>query len=140
MELIGSKLQVARLMLGLGQKDIAAPLGMVQGDISEIENGKRKFLKTEYLYFLNAKGISLSALFDDSVSIERFKELSTKGQPVPVHDCQECKMKDQQISSLREVNQARGETIESLQQLVKSLQTKQNVPDRLGEFNRAVNG
>ncbi|MCC8172622.1 MAG: hypothetical protein LIP00_12770, partial [Parabacteroides sp.] len=61
-------------------------------DISLLENGKKKFIPTEYIQFLNKKGIDLEGLFNDSLPADVFqKRLAAKlsgqdddsGRPLP---------------------------------------------------------
>jgi len=64
-ERFGRKLKVVRNMLSLSQDEAAKFTGLSQRDISLLENGKREFTPTEYIYFLNNKGIDLNWLFNE---------------------------------------------------------------------------
>lgn len=77
--LIYSKLKSARRLLSLSQSEIESEVGLSQRDISQLENGKKKFIPTEYIQYLNKAGVDLDALFDDELSLESFqKRLSDK--------------------------------------------------------------
>lgn len=77
--LIYSKLKISRKILSLSQKEIEESVGLSQRDISLLENGKKKFIPTEYIQFLNKKGVELDYLFDDEISEADFeKKLSVK--------------------------------------------------------------
>lgn len=60
-------------MLSLSQSDIEGKTGLSQRDISQLENGKKKFIPTAYIQFLNSKGIPLNLLFDDSFPLDDFE-------------------------------------------------------------------
>ena len=60
-------------MLSLSQSDIEGKTGLSQRDISQLENGKKKFIPTAYIQFLNSKGIPLNLLFDDSFPLNDFE-------------------------------------------------------------------
>lgn len=70
--LLYDKLKQARLLLKLTQKDIQESTGLSQRDISQLENGEKKFVHTAYIQFLNKKNIPLDALYDEKVSIDEF--------------------------------------------------------------------
>lgn len=72
--LIYSKLKSIRKVLSLSQSDIEIETGLSQRDISQLENGKKKFIPTTYIQFLNKKNIPLNLLFDDSFSLPDFEE------------------------------------------------------------------
>lgn len=71
--LIYSKLKSIRKVLSLSQSDIEIETGLSQRDISQLENGKKKFIPTAYIQFLNKKNIPLNLLFDDSFSLSDFE-------------------------------------------------------------------
>ena len=72
--LIYNKLKSIRRVLSLSQSDIEVETGLSQRDISQLENGKKKFIPTTYIQFLNKKNIPLNLLFDDSFSLLDFEE------------------------------------------------------------------
>lgn len=77
--LIYNKLKIARKLLSLSQREIEECVGLSQRDISLLENGKKKFIPTEYIQFLNKKGIYLEGLFDEDMPADVFqKRLSAK--------------------------------------------------------------
>ncbi len=71
---IVDKIKEVRKVLSLTQKEIEEGTGLTQRDISFLENGKKKFIPTEYIQFLNTKGVPLDALFDENISLENFIE------------------------------------------------------------------
>lgn len=73
--LIYSKLKSIRKVLSLSQSDIEIETGLSQRDISQLENGKKKFIPTAYIQFLNKKNIPLNLLFDDSFSLSDFENI-----------------------------------------------------------------
>lgn len=72
--LICSKLKSVRRLLSLSQNDIEKETGMSQRDISQLENGKKKFIPTAYIQFLNNKKVPLDLLFDDSLNLPDFEK------------------------------------------------------------------
>lgn len=60
---VGPRLRRARELLDLNQKEAASLCGIRQRDVSEVENGVKKFIPTPYLSFL-AQHIELSTVFD----------------------------------------------------------------------------
>lgn len=72
--LIYNKLKSIRRLLSLSQTDIEADTGLSQRDISQLENGKKKFIPTSYIQFLNKKGIPLGLLFDDTLPLSEFEK------------------------------------------------------------------
>ena len=79
-----NKLKEARLLLRLSQEEMAAQTGLVQRDISQLENGKREFIPNQFIQFLNKSGFDLGSLFNDS-SILVFKHKNTINAP-PLND------------------------------------------------------
>jgi len=71
---IANKIKEVRKVLSLTQKEIEESTGLTQRDISFLENGKKKFIPTEYIQFMNKKGVPLDSLFDEMVSVENFVE------------------------------------------------------------------
>jgi transcriptional regulator with XRE-family HTH domain len=63
---IYSKLKAAREMLDLSQKRAAEDSGMLQKDLSRLENGKRVHIPNRYLSFLHQKGLDINSIFSDS--------------------------------------------------------------------------
>lgn len=88
--LISNKLKLIRKVLSLSQSDIESETGLSQRDISQLENGKKKFIPTAYIQFLNKKNIPLNLLFDDSLLLQDFEEAITG---LASSDCKEnCKV------------------------------------------------
>lgn len=72
--LIYNKLKLIRKLLSLSQTEIEKETGLSQRDISQLENGKKKFIPTSYIQYLNKIGVSLEMLFDDDLSLSSFEE------------------------------------------------------------------
>ena len=114
MDLLSEKLKEARKMLGFKQIEISKACNMVQADISELETGKRKFIPSSYLTYLNEHGINLGSLFDNSVSFEDFQRDGIRGHAENITDCDKCKTKDTLISALQETIASQRITIEAI--------------------------
>lgn len=72
--LIYSKLKAARRLLSLSQTEIEQETGLSQRDISQLENGKKKFIPTVYIQYLNKREVALDMLFDDDLPLSLFEE------------------------------------------------------------------
>ena len=59
------KLREIRATLNLKQDQMASQAGLSQRDISLLENGKKEFIPTRYMQFLNRAGINLNWLFSE---------------------------------------------------------------------------
>lgn len=59
------KLREIRTRLNLKQDQMALKAGLSQRDISLLENGKKEFIPTRYMRFLNRAGINLNWIFSD---------------------------------------------------------------------------
>ncbi|MEL6534476.1 MAG: helix-turn-helix domain-containing protein [Bacteroidota bacterium] len=64
------KLREIRTTLNLKQDQMASKAGLSQRDISLLENGKKEFIPTRYMRFLNRAGINLNWLFADEAPNE----------------------------------------------------------------------
>ncbi len=60
------KLKKARKLLGETQAIAGKNSGVAQRDISYLEAGKKKYLPTEYILYLQKKGFDLNTLFDET--------------------------------------------------------------------------
>lgn len=60
------KLREIREELGLTQSQIATESGILQKDISRIENGGTKFIPNELIHYLYNKGVNVNLLYDDN--------------------------------------------------------------------------
>lgn len=69
--ILTEKLKKARKLLGETQAIAGKNSGVAQRDISYLEAGKKKYLPTEYILYLQKKGFDLNTLFDET------KELAT---------------------------------------------------------------
>lgn len=70
---VHDKLKAVRRFLSLSQKEIEEIVDLSQRDISQLENGKKKFIPIEYIQFMNKKGIPLDLLFNDEVNLLDFE-------------------------------------------------------------------
>lgn len=68
------KLKAARKLFGDTQSVASKKSGVAQRDISYLESGKKKYLPTEYILYLQKNGIDLNTLFDET------KEMKTIGK------------------------------------------------------------
>jgi transcriptional regulator with XRE-family HTH domain len=64
MDSVYSRLKRCRELLGFNQSQMADVTDMSQRDISELEAGKKKFIPTDYIQFLNNQGFSLDWIFN----------------------------------------------------------------------------
>lgn len=64
MKELGEKLRAIREALQMNQAAIATQIGRQQRDISDLEQGKRKTVPTEYIQYLNTEGLDLNWLFN----------------------------------------------------------------------------
>lgn len=67
--MIAEKLKEARLLLRKSQVDAATESGLSQRDISQLENGKKEFIPTEYIQYLNKLGVDINSLFEESENV-----------------------------------------------------------------------
>jgi transcriptional regulator with XRE-family HTH domain len=72
----GIKFKMARLLLGVSQADIAKHTELTQRDISQLENGKKIFVPTSYIQYMNKMKIDLNSLFDASNEV-RFSNVES---------------------------------------------------------------
>lgn len=70
--LIYNKLKEVRKLLKLTQTQVTEATGISQRDISQIENGEKKFIPTEYIQFLNKWNVPLDLIYNDDISLESF--------------------------------------------------------------------
>lgn len=96
MENLSEKFRAARDVLRLNQTDVERNTGVWQTDISMLENGKKKFVPTEYLVYLSLRGIDLNALFDNRITAEDFKK-----NPLDITETP-CEEKDKMIAELKD--------------------------------------
>jgi transcriptional regulator with XRE-family HTH domain len=114
--LISHKLKQVRILLGISQEDAARSCGITQRDISQLENGKKVFIHTQYIQYLHNVGIDLNSLFSESEVRYVPKTLKTGDPP---EKCNSCKLKDETIS-------AQKVTIEALQKTVEVLSARES--------------
>lgn len=69
--ILAEKLKKARKLLGETKAVAGKNSGVAQRDISYLEAGKKKYLPTEYIAYLQKNGFDLNTLFDET------KELAT---------------------------------------------------------------
>jgi transcriptional regulator with XRE-family HTH domain len=66
MDFIFQKLKKSRELIQFTQKEAAEFSQLRQRDISDLENGQKKFIPNQYIQFLYIQGIDINSLFDDS--------------------------------------------------------------------------
>ena len=66
---IPERLKIARKMIGFSQEAAAVRTGLNQKDISQLENGGRKFIPNEYIQFLQNEGIDIGTIWDDTKNV-----------------------------------------------------------------------
>lgn len=71
-ELLWAKIRQAREALGLSQTEIARLTNWSQASVSQMETGVHTFIPNDYLSMLAGRGINLTDLFDQSVTVEEF--------------------------------------------------------------------
>jgi len=96
--LIYSKLKEIRKHLKLTQKQIQDETGLSQRDISQLENGEKKFIPTSYIQFLNNNKVPLNKLYDDNVSIKDFINFVSDTNTIEEKVNLEPKVNDQTMS------------------------------------------
>ncbi len=84
---LSDKLIAARKLLELTQKEAAMQSGIAQSDISQMENGYKKFIPLDYIKFLNKKEIDLNLLFNEEIedvffATGIFAEIAPKVAPI----------------------------------------------------------
>ncbi len=122
--LIFKKVKIARESLNLSQISAAEASGYSQSGISLLEKGGNTFIPNEYLSFLASKGINLTAMFDEDLSLDDFA-LTCGG--FFTHDLQhkfknlemQLQLKDREVELLNKTIQNMEITIASLQKLTK---------------------
>lgn len=65
----GFKFKLARTLLNLSQTQISEELKISQRDISQIESGKKTFIPTPYIQYMNNKGIDLNSIFSTDTEV-----------------------------------------------------------------------
>ena len=73
-QLIYIKLKYARELLGMTQSQLADATNLSQRDISMLESGKKEFIPTGYIQYLNKMNIDLRSLFDDELEVKKINE------------------------------------------------------------------
>jgi len=99
------------VLLGISQEDAARSCGISQRDISQLENGKKVFIHTEYIQYLHSRGVDLNSLFSDN-EVRYVAQIKNGGPP---GKCTSCDLKDETISAQKITIAAQQKTIESLE-------------------------
>lgn len=71
MDFLPEKLKQVRTLLGLNQTQMADAVGMKQKDVSQLENGERKFIPNEVIRFMYESGIDLNSVFDPVAKVRK---------------------------------------------------------------------
>jgi len=111
-----SRLKEARLLLNLSQAEIADKSGVSQRDISQLESGKKIFIPTSYIQFLNHSGIDLNSLFSEgqTITMQAINANSDKKRRMKLETiiCPQCELRERLLA-------AKDETISALRALLK---------------------
>lgn len=65
------KIKLAREQLGLGQVQFAEQIGVTQKDVSNLENGNKKFIPNRYIEFLLSQSFDLNSIFDQHSDLKK---------------------------------------------------------------------
>lgn len=102
MDTIFIKIKKARELLKLTQVAIADLSGVSQRNVSDMENGSKKFIPTNYIQFLHINGIDINSIFDDSFEVRK-RELEYNSElTINSSDAVRIKEQDAKIIELSE--------------------------------------
>jgi transcriptional regulator with XRE-family HTH domain len=111
---MSEKLKSARLLLNETQSVASKNSGTSQRDISYLEAGKKENIPTEYLTYLQRRGIDLNSLFDETKELETVKN----NLPAQIQKLlQDLKEREEMILLMKDAIQLRNEKIEKLEVL-----------------------
>lgn len=108
---LAEKLKAARKLFGDTQSVAGKKSGVAQRDISYLESGKKKYLPTEYILYLQKNGIDLNTLFEETKEMKTIekdlegivkelqKQLSEKDELISLHK-DAIKLRDKKIIDL----------------------------------------
>lgn len=108
---LAEKLKTARKLFGDTQSVASKKSGVAQRDISYMEAGKKKYLPTEYILYLQKNGIDLNTLFDETKEMKTIgkdlsetvkelqKQLAEKDELISLHK-DAIKLRDKKIKEL----------------------------------------
>jgi transcriptional regulator with XRE-family HTH domain len=116
MDKVHIKIKKARKLLGFTQSQAGDLCGIDQYKISDIENGKSKFIPNQYMEFLHINGIDLNSIFDDSFDPKKNEE-NIAAEPVSAYGkCRECIQKDKIIEAQQKTINTQSDFIEILKE------------------------
>lgn len=69
MSFLSNKLKIARGLIGHTQDNAARESGLMQKDVSLLENGKKEFIPNEYILYLKKHKIDLNSIFDEAIQL-----------------------------------------------------------------------
>lgn len=85
MKILSKKLKLVREKLGMSQTQFAEKAGLSQRDVSLLENGKKEFIPTPYIRFMNQVGVDLNWLFEEepeeSIEVSSARGLQQLNEP-----------------------------------------------------------
>jgi transcriptional regulator with XRE-family HTH domain len=122
MDKVHIKIKKARLLLSLTQSQVKDLCGVEQDKISNIENGKTKFIPNEYIEFLHINGIDLNSIFDDSFDVKMLNTENALKEPIPKYSktekCFKCEEKEKLILSQQKTINTQSEFIDLLKDTI----------------------
>ncbi|MGJ7030954.1 hypothetical protein [Niabella hirudinis] len=111
---LAEKLKKARKLLGETQAVAGTNSGVAQRDISYLEAGKKKYLPTEYILYLQKKGFDLNTVFDET------KELAT----IEKNDGEEVRVLKKKIEEQEEFIRLQKDAIALRERKLNDLETR----------------
>lgn len=120
--LIHQKVKVARESIDKSQSAASRESGYSQSGISLLESGENKFIPSGYLSYLVDNGINLSAIFNDTITVDEFTRMCQMPLMLLPHiedeKCINCEEKDKEIGLLKNLISHMEVTISTLQRLL----------------------
>ena len=111
---LAEKLKLARKSFGDTQAVAGQKSGVAQRDISYLEAGKKKYLPTEYILYLQKNGVDLNTLFDDTKELENIEKNSEE----QVHYLQK------RVAEMEELIQLHKDAIELRDRKMSAMESK----------------
>jgi len=77
--MLSERFKIARRLLGHTQQEAAEISGLTQRDVSQLETGRKEFIPTQYIQYLNNMGININSIYNKNVQVSKKKQ--PKEQP-----------------------------------------------------------